>query len=156
MLLLLLLQDVDALRGAVEKAIPLLEKTTAVTLNERSCFNCHNLGMPLMALKVSGDRGFKVDAASLKAVLERTAESLKGNRDKYLRGKGVGGEADSAGWALLASSWKRRPLQWQHRSAQVLAHGGPNQALPVLLSMLDAEACQSRLCESRPRHSRRS
>lgn len=103
-LLLLLLQDPEALRGAVEKALPLLEKTLAVTRSERSCFNCHNLGMPLLALKVAGERGFKVDAANLKAVLEHTAESLKRNRERYLQGKGAGGEADSAGWALWTLS----------------------------------------------------
>ena len=69
-------------------------------MTERSCFTCHNLGMPLLALKAARERGFKVDDANLRAILEHTAESLKRNREKFKQGRGAGGEADSAGWAL--------------------------------------------------------
>lgn len=94
--LLFLVQEAEAVR----KAVTLLEKTAAVTNRERACFTCHSQGMPVLALKAARDKGFAVDATTLQATLEHTAEALKRNREKFRQGKGSGGEADSAGWAL--------------------------------------------------------
>jgi hypothetical protein len=76
---------------------------------ERSCFACHSLGTPLFALKAAREHGFKVDDANFRAVLEHTAEALQRNRERFRQGKGGGGEADSAGWALWTlaeGGWK--------------------------------------------------
>ena len=87
-------------KEAVEKALPLIEKSARVSMAERACFTCHNHGMPFLALKAAADRGFKVDVEPRKSLLEHTEAALRRNRDNYAKGKGAGGQADSAGWAM--------------------------------------------------------
>ncbi|RPH40781.1 MAG: hypothetical protein EHM91_10735 [Planctomycetota bacterium] len=99
-ILLALTQEVADVRKAVEKAIPLLEKGAAGSMSERTCFTCHNLGAPVLALSAARDRGFKIDDGRFKAILEHTESFLKKSRERYAQGKGQGGQADTAGWAL--------------------------------------------------------
>jgi hypothetical protein len=108
-LLLALLQEPADLRKAIEKAIPLLEKGAAGSMSERTCFTCHNLGAPVLALAAARDRGFRIDDGRLKSILDHTEAFLKKSRDRYAQGKGQGGQADTAGWALWTlevGGWK--------------------------------------------------
>ena len=108
-ILLALVQDAPELRKAIDRAIPLLEKGAAGSMRERTCFTCHNLGAPVLALTVARERGFKIDDSQFKAVLDHTETFLKKSRDNYLKGKGPGGQADTAGWALWTletGGWK--------------------------------------------------
>jgi hypothetical protein len=98
------------LRAAISKSLPLLEKSARGSMEEREqCFTCHNQGLPIMALTTARDRGFAIDAASLQEQLEFTARFLARNRTNYLAGKGQGGQALTAGyalWALENGGWK--------------------------------------------------
>jgi len=108
-LLLVLVQDAADVRKAVEKAIPLLEKGAAGSMSERTCFTCHNLGAPVLALAAARDRGFRIDEGRFKAILEHTESFLRKSRERYAQGKGQGGQADTAGWALWTleiGGWK--------------------------------------------------
>ena len=40
----------DAMRTAVQRAIPLIEKSAATYIEERSCFSCHHQALTVMAL----------------------------------------------------------------------------------------------------------
>jgi hypothetical protein len=108
-LLAVLSQDPAEIRHAVERAIPLLEKGAAGSMKERTCFTCHNLGAPVLALVAARDRGFKINESQLKEVLDHTETFLRKSRDTYAKGKGQGGQADTAGWALWTlekGGWK--------------------------------------------------
>ena len=108
-LLLALVQETADVRKAIDRAIPLLEKGAAGSMRERTCFTCHNLGAPVLALAAARDRGFKIDESQFKAVLDHTEAFLRKSRDNYLKGKGPGGQADTAGWALWTletGGWK--------------------------------------------------
>ncbi len=109
LLLLAAPQEADAVRTSVEKAIPLLEKGAAGAMRDRTCFTCHNQGLPLLALSAAKARGYKVDGEILKAILRHTEAFLRRNRDNYRKGKGQGGQADTAGyalWTLEEGGWK--------------------------------------------------
>jgi hypothetical protein len=92
----------DAVRAAVSKALPLLQKGAVGHREQRSCFACHNQGLPILALTTARQRGFEVDEAELARQAEFIAAFLARNRDNYLKGKGQGGQVDTAGYALWA------------------------------------------------------
>ena len=97
------------LRMAAEKSLPLLMKGAIGHRENRTCFACHNQGLPILALTAARARGFAIDEMELKKQLEFIAEFLGKNRESYLQGKGQGGQADTAGYALVtlaAADWK--------------------------------------------------
>jgi hypothetical protein len=99
----------DTLRAAVEKSLPLLMKGAVGHRQNRACFSCHNQGVPILATAAAKGRGFKVDEQELGRQLTFVAEFLGRNRDDYKRGKGTGGQADTAGyalWALSEAGWR--------------------------------------------------
>jgi hypothetical protein len=100
----------ENLRAAVTKSLPLLMKGAVGHREQRKqCFACHNQGVPIFAITAAKAKGFAIDEAELSTQLEFIAGFLGKNRDNYLQGKGQGGQADTAGYALVtlaAGGWK--------------------------------------------------
>ena len=42
----------------------------------------------------------------------------------------------STDWEAFRASWRLRPKEWQYRCAEILSQANPQQAVPVLLDML--------------------
>jgi hypothetical protein len=104
--------DQARLRAAVERSLPLLAKAAAGHRENRECFACHQQGLPVLALTAAKAKGFKIDEAELSRQIDHTVKFLEKNRDNYLQGKGQGGQADTAGYALFtlaAAGWQRDP-----------------------------------------------
>ncbi|MEY4198290.1 MAG: D-aminoacylase, partial [Verrucomicrobiota bacterium] len=84
------------------KAVPLLEAGARGSAEKRkNCFTCHNQALPVIALTTAQARGLAVDAENLRQQLDFTVAHLARNRANYLAGKGHGGQALTAGYALL-------------------------------------------------------
>jgi hypothetical protein len=99
----------DEIKAAVGKALPLLLKGAEGHIAHRTCFACHNQGIPILALTTARDRGFTVRDEDLQKQVKFIAAFLEKNRDDYRKGQGQGGQADTAGYALLAlelGGWK--------------------------------------------------
>lgn len=91
----------EVIRAAVARSLPLLETGARGSMEQRKqCFTCHNQGLSVMALVTAQARGLSVDAEHLQTQLKFTAQFLGKNHAKYLEGKGQGGQADTAGYAL--------------------------------------------------------
>jgi N-acyl-D-aspartate/D-glutamate deacylase len=98
------------LKAAVDKSLPLLVAGSKGVLDHsRQCYMCHQQGPPVFAIVAARSRGFSVDAEHLQAQLKHTAKFLQGNKTRYLEGKGQGGQADMAGYAL----WTLDEGSWQ-------------------------------------------
>jgi prenyltransferase beta subunit len=87
-------------KSAIEKSLPLIEKSTAEYLKQRQCFSCHHQAMGVIALAEVRERGFKIDEENFTAQVDRVATHLKGGKENFLKGNGQGGQADSAAYAL--------------------------------------------------------
>jgi hypothetical protein len=102
--------DARSIRKAVDRALPLLVKASSVEYPlHRDCFSCHNQGVPALALTLARQRGFAVDAQSLRAIAEHTEADLEGAIDDYRKGQGQPGGVIRAGyalWTLEATGWE--------------------------------------------------
>jgi hypothetical protein len=101
--------SVDALRAAVDRALPLLQKGAAGHISQRSCYACHNQGLPVLAMTTARARGFAIKDEDLRKQTEFTATFLEKNRANYLKGRGQGGQVATAGyalWLLELGGWK--------------------------------------------------
>jgi len=99
----------ESIRAAVFRALPLLVEASAdVYPKHRDCFSCHNQAVPAVALGLARQRGFAVDAQTLRAIAEHTEADLNGALEDYRKGRGQPGGVIRAGyalWALEAAGW---------------------------------------------------
>jgi hypothetical protein len=94
----------EKISAAIDRAVPLIQKSAVTYTEHRTCFACHHQAVPLLALQEVGKRGLEVDGKSVKELARFTATSLKRNAENYRKGQGQGGRADTAGYALFALS----------------------------------------------------
>jgi pectate lyase len=98
----------DLIRQAIERSLPLLEMASAGSAEQRECFTCHNQGLPILALTEARRREFDIDQENYNRQLDHTFAHLDRNKQQFLDGKGTGGKADTAGYALWALSAGQR------------------------------------------------
>lgn len=99
----------ETIRAAVAKGLTIVQKGAAGSMAQKKCFTCHHQAMPVLAMTTAKERGFEIDEPELQKQLKFTAEFLAKNKENYKQGKGTGGQADTAGYALLtlsAGGWK--------------------------------------------------
>jgi hypothetical protein len=100
----------EVIEAAVMKSVPLLEAGARGSMAKRKqCFTCHNQALPVMALTMAQSRGIKIDTENLRQQLQFTVDFLAKNRTNYAAGKGQGGQALTAGyalWTLELGRWK--------------------------------------------------
>jgi hypothetical protein len=99
----------EQIRAAVARSLPLLQKSGAEYIAHRDCFSCHHQALPLLALTTARPRGFTINGDELRKQVAHTSDFLAKNRENYAKGKGTGGQADTAGYSLLAldvGGWK--------------------------------------------------
>jgi N-acyl-D-amino-acid deacylase len=94
----------DRVGLAIERVLPLLERATVGSADQRDCFTCHSQGLPILALDEARRRGLQIDEANFQRQLDHTYAHLERNRERYAAGKGTGGNADTAGYALWTLS----------------------------------------------------
>ncbi|MCY2984518.1 MAG: serine hydrolase [Planctomycetota bacterium] len=100
----------EQVRGAISRAIPMLEAGSIGSANKRQCFTCHSQAVPVFALVEAKRQGFAVDNENIKRQLKHTHEHLKRGLENYRQGKGQGGDVLTAGYAL----WTLDVGDWPH------------------------------------------
>jgi hypothetical protein len=99
----------DAVRKAATKSLALLQKSAAEYTVHRKCFSCHHQALPVLAMTTAKAHGFDIDEKTLQQQIKHTIAFLDKDRGNYEMGKGQGGQADTAGYALLTlhgGGWK--------------------------------------------------
>src|SRR4051812_7080605 len=75
------------LKASIAKALPPLTKGAAGHREEKTCFACHNQGLPIMAMTTARQRGVTIDSDELNSQLKFIVEFLGDNRAGYREGK---------------------------------------------------------------------
>jgi hypothetical protein len=91
----------DPVRAAVKLALPQLVAGATGHADKKSCFACHNQAYPALALRAAGKRGFDLPDDFFKSQAEHITDFLSTHRKEFLAGKGTGGQAATAAYALF-------------------------------------------------------
>jgi hypothetical protein len=91
----------DPVRAAVRTAVPQLLAGATGHADKKSCFACHNQAYPALALSAARGRGFDVPKEFFETQAAHIADFLGTNKKQFLDGKGTGGQAATAAYALL-------------------------------------------------------
>lgn len=86
--------------AAIRRAIPRLEHGAAGSAKKRQCFTCHNQAMPALALAMAQRKGFVTDRDLFTGQVQHTVAHLRRGQERYLEGRGQGGQVITAGYAL--------------------------------------------------------
>jgi ankyrin repeat protein len=70
-------QSVTDTREAVQRALPVLQKSAATFVEKRACFSCHHNALTILTLRLAQSRGFNIDAKVLGAVEQKTFRELQ-------------------------------------------------------------------------------
>jgi hypothetical protein len=87
-------------RGAVERALPLIVRSVEEYPKHRDCFSCHHQAAPMVALDLARSRGLAVAEETISAITDVTQQDLTSAIGPYRELKGQGGGATRAGYAL--------------------------------------------------------
>jgi hypothetical protein len=99
----------ENVRAAVVKALPLIQKGSNGHRTQRTCFACHHQAIPIFAMTAARSRGISIQEEDVRKHLRFIADFLGKDRDNYRKGRGQGGQADTAGyalWTLETGGWK--------------------------------------------------
>ena len=88
-------------RVALERALPLLQRTDAVFLKKSGCVSCHNNTLTAMTVAAVRPLGIAVDEATARASLKTIGTFIDVWRDRALQGVGIPGDADTVSYILL-------------------------------------------------------
>ncbi len=120
-------QTAPEIRKAVERALPVLQKSAATFVSKRACVSCHHNILPVMLLHLAREKDVKIDSAALAAVEDRTFHVLRGPAalDDAIQANTLNDPtpddsylliaAHAAGWPqdLTTAVYARRIANWQ-------------------------------------------
>jgi Prenyltransferase and squalene oxidase repeat len=90
----------EAVRAAVGRALPSLQRAATVHAEERTCFGCHNQAYPMLALASAKRLGFDLDPALVREQVKHLRGFIAEHRKDWAEKRGTGGQVDTAGWLL--------------------------------------------------------
>ena len=121
-------QPAVSTRAAIERALPVLERSAKNFVADRSCVSCHHNILPILTLRLAASRGFNIDTSILAAIERKTFRELTSAKafDDAVQLQDVGDPALNASWLLTAARdagfapnltsavMARRIATWQH------------------------------------------
>jgi hypothetical protein len=88
-------------RAATEAGLAPLKKGASGHAEQKTCFACHNQATPMLAFATAKTRGFDISANLFESQAEHIIGFLDTNRDRFKDGRGTGGQAATASYALF-------------------------------------------------------
>lgn len=88
-------------RAATAAALAPLQKGAGGHAEQKTCFACHNQATPMLAFATAKARGFDIPADTFRSQAEHVVGFLDTNRERFKDGRGTGGQAATAGYALF-------------------------------------------------------
>jgi squalene cyclase len=149
--------ETTSVQDAVEKALPLLQKTAPVFWKNTGCVSCHQVTLPTMATALAREHGFAVDNDLEQQILKITADYLELRTERILQGITPPGAEDTLSYVVFGLAMERFPAdQATDASARYLkirqandgrwkvrAHRPPLEASPISLTAMTIRVLQA-------------
>jgi ankyrin repeat protein len=91
----------ESARAAVEKSVPLLQRSDVVFLQKAGCVSCHNNSLTAMTVSAARARGIRVSEQIARDQLRKIAAYLDENSQRGLENIGIPGGIDTVSYILL-------------------------------------------------------
>ena len=96
-------------RAAVERSIPLLQRTDVTFLKKSGCVSCHNNSLTAMAVSRAREHRISVNNDIAHSQLKTIGTYLHGWRERVLQGDGIPGLTDTISYILLGLAAENYP-----------------------------------------------
>jgi ankyrin repeat protein len=90
-----------SVRVALERSIPLLQRTDAIFTQKTSCVSCHHNTLTAMTVVAAQQNGFSVDQQIGRSQVKKIAAYLDLWRERELQGAGMPGEATGISYMMV-------------------------------------------------------
>ena len=95
------MKPAKSVRDALERSIPLLQRTDSIFLQKSGCVSCHNNSLTAMTIATARKNGFAVNEEIAREDLKRIGSYIESWRERSLQGVGIPGKADTMSYILL-------------------------------------------------------
>lgn len=96
-------------REAVQRSLPLLQRSDVTFLRKSGCVSCHNNSLTAMTVAMARSGGVAVDEAIAREQKAKIGTYLETWRDRVLQGIGIPGDADTISYILLGLAAEKYP-----------------------------------------------
>ena len=97
------------IRAAIERSIPLLQRTDSIFTQKAGCVSCHNNSLTAMAVATARQSGLPVDEQIARNQLKTTASHIETLRERALQDTGIPGESSAPGYIMLGLAAENYP-----------------------------------------------
>ena len=143
-------------REAVERVLPLLQKSDAAFLSKSGCVSCHNNTLAAMTVSAARKSGIAVNEQTAQKQLKIIASTVEAWRERLLQGIGIPGDSDTVSYILMGMAAEKYPAdattdamakfvkdqQWPDGHWQILAHRPPIESSDVQVTAASMRALQ--------------
>ena len=114
-------------RAAIERSLPLLQRTDTAFLKQSGCVSCHNDTLTAMSVSMARPKGIPVNEAAARENLKTIAAFVDGWREKLVQGIGIPGDADTVSYILIGMAAEHYPAD---AATDAMAHFLKRQQSP--------------------------
>jgi ankyrin repeat protein len=99
----------ESARAAVERSIPLLQRSDVTFVRKSGCVSCHNNSLTEMTVAIARTKGLRVDDEIERAQLKTIGSYIDSWRERALQGIGIPGNQDTLSYLLLGMAAENYP-----------------------------------------------
>jgi ankyrin repeat protein len=145
-----------SLRVAIERTLPLLQKSDATFSQKAGCVSCHHNTLTAMSVAAARAQGISVDEQIAGRQVKTIGAFVDSWRERMIQGLGIPGDSETVGYILLGLSAEEYPAgpatdaavrflkgkQWPDGHWEPLAHRPPLEASSFAVTAFAMRAMQ--------------
>ena len=96
-------------RAAVERSLPLLQRSDVTFIKESGCVSCHNNNLTAMTISSARERKIQFDERIARSQVKSIAAFIENNRERYLQNLPIAGGNETAAYILAGLAAEGHP-----------------------------------------------